>query len=89
MKKLIILMITVNLWSCGKTKMDSSTSSANSLQSYTCAQLPECAKTCYQPPPPRTDGNMSWTNPNTYDSSKDPCMTKSVQIINGVIVNVK
>ena len=77
-------MITLSIWSCGKTKIDSSSSAYSSQTTYTCAQLPDCAKNC-------GGGASSSTNPRStpvYDSSTDPCMTKSVQIINGVIVNV-
>lgn len=84
MKKLMLLLAIINLLSCGKTKLDNSSSATSSQSVFTCAQLPDCAKTCGAPTPSSTDPRSGFV----YDSSKDPCMTKSVQIINGVIVNV-
>lgn len=84
MKKLILLLAVVNFWSCGKTTLDNSSSAYSSQSIYTCSQLPDCAKNC-------GGAVASSSNPRStpvYDSSTDPCMTKSVQIINGVIVNV-
>lgn len=84
MKGLQILILPFLILSCGKTKLDKNTSAYSSQSIYTCAQLPDCAKNC-------GGAVASSTNPRSgpiYDSSTDPCMTKSVQIINGVIVNV-
>lgn len=82
--QILILILPFLFLSCGKTKLDNSSSAHSSQSIFTCAQLPDCAKNC-------GGAVVSSTNPRStpvYDSSTDPCMTKSVQVINGVIVNV-
>lgn len=92
MKKIMFLLIVINLWSCGKTELDKKSDAPQ--VSYICSNVPSCIPTCGQNPMSgfseglsKGQSRESWANVNT--SNYDSCLARKVQIVNGVIVNAQ